>query len=76
MCQLHSQCSILKITKLLILVHEAQGFLSKAKLVYWPTAKVSFAHSSNFKSPKTPTWEVLRCANCSPSAQSLILQNY
>ena len=33
MCQLHFQFSILNITKSLISVHEAQGFLSQAKLV-------------------------------------------
>ena len=72
MCQLHSQCSILNITKLLISVHEAQGFLILAKLVNWPTAKVSFGHSSESNGPKTSTWEVLRSTNCIPSAQSLI----
>ena len=54
-CQLHSQCSILNITKLLISVHEAQGFLILAKLVNWPTAKVSFGHSSESNGPKTST---------------------
>ena len=33
MCQLLSQCSIFNITKVLISVHEAQGFLSLAELV-------------------------------------------
>ena len=47
MCLLHSQCSILNITKLLISVHEAQGFLSLAKLVMLADKKVSFGHSSN-----------------------------